>query len=206
MTRQHEETVILVHGLWMWRWTWFFYKKFLGLKGYHVIVFGYSATGQPIERTVMKLVALVNSCESDTVHLVGHSMGGLVSMKSLPRINKSGKLVLIGSPINGSQVVKKLKKWGWHKYLLRHATQPLIEGVVNPQVFRKSQMIAGNLPYGVGQIIHRMQGESDGTVSVNETQADWIDQHKIIHSNHLGLLKNKQAKALTYAFLQLQDS
>lgn len=203
---QRKETVVLVHGLWMWRWTWFFYKKFLALKGYHIVVFGYSTTRQPIERSVMKLVALVNSIESKTVHLVAHSMGGIVSMRALPHLRKSGKLVMIGSPINGSQVARKLKKRGWHKFLLRHATQPLIEGVVDPQVFRHSKMIAGDFPYGVGQIVHRMQGMSDGTISVDETQAEWIDNHQVIHSNHLGLLKNKQAKALTYAFLKPQDS
>lgn len=205
MNDQGKETVILVHGLWMWRWTWFLYRKFLTLKGYHVLVFGYSTTGQPIARTTMKLVALVNSCESETVHLVAHSMGGIVCMRALPDINKPGKLVMIGSPINGSQVAKKLQKRGWHKWLLRHATAPLTEGVVNPQVFRKSQMIAGDLPYGVGQIVHRMQGANDGTVSVDETQADWINHHQTIRSNHMGLLKNHQAKALTLKFLQTDN-
>lgn len=202
MKSPNKETVILVHGLWMWRWTWFFYKKFLILKGYHVIVFGYSATKQPIERTLMKLAALTNSCESKTVHLVGHSLGAVVCMRALPRITKNGKLVMIGSPINGSQVAKKLKKRGWHKFLFRHATQPLVEGVRNPQACRKSMMIAGDFPYGIGQVVHRMKGQSDGTVSIDETQAGWIDQHQIIHSNHLGLLKNRQAKALTYSFLK----
>ncbi len=206
MSEQKKEAVILVHGLWMWRWTWFLYRRYLKLKGYHVYVFGYSTTGQPIEKSVMQLVALTNSCEEETVHLVVHSMGGIVAMRALPHIRKVGKLVMLGSPINGSQVARKLKKRGWHKLLLRHATQPLVEGVVNPKVFRTSKMIAGNMPYGVGQVVHRMRGASDGTVSVEETQADWVDYHEVIHSNHLGLLKNKQAKTLTFEFLQHDDS
>lgn len=200
MTEQ-QPTVILVHGLWMWRWTWSVYKRYLQAKGFKVLVFGYSTTGQPISTTVMKLVALINSQESDTVHLVAHSMGGIVSMRALPQVKKAGKLVMIGSPINGSQVAKKLKKRGWHQWFLRHATEPLINGVQDPSTFRTSQMIAGSMPYGIGQVVHRMQGVSDGTVSVDETEADWINHHQVIHSNHLGLLKNKQAKKLTYQFL-----
>jgi len=112
---------------------------------------------------------------------------------------------MLGSPINGSQVAKKIKKRGWHNWLLRHATEPLIDGVQNPTTFRTSKMLAGNLPYGVGQLMHRMQGDNDGTVSVDETQADWINHHQVIKSNHLGLLKNKQAKAITAEFLQTAD-
>jgi pimeloyl-ACP methyl ester carboxylesterase len=201
MLKPATEAVVLVHGLWMWRWTWYFYRIFLQAKGYTVYVFGYSSTGQPIEKSVMQLTALVNSRDQQTVHLVAHSMGGILSMMALPKINKTGKLMLLGSPINGSQVARKLKKRGWHKLLLRHATEPLISGVSNPTTFRHSKMLAGNLPYGVGQIIQRMQGESDGTVSVDETQADWLNHHQVIKSNHLGLLKNKQAKAITAEFL-----
>ncbi len=135
-SKQPAEAVVLVHGLWMWRWTWFFYRKYLQAKGYNVYVFGYSSTGQPVERSVMQLTALVNSRSEHTVHLVVHSMGGILSMMALPKIIKAGKLMMLGSPINGSQVAKKIKKRGWHKLLLRHATEPLIEGVQNPTTFR----------------------------------------------------------------------
>ena len=202
MSKQDKQAVILVHGLWMRRWTWYFYRRYLTAKGYNVYVFGYSTTRQAIEKTVMQLTAVVNSRSEETVHLLAHSMGGIVSMRALPKIKKAGKLMMLASPINGSQVAKTIQRRGWHKFLLGHATEPLTNGVQNPTAFRTSKMLAGNLPYGIGQLIHRMQGENDGTVSVDETQADWINAHQTIHCNHMGLLKNKQAKAITLHFLQ----
>jgi len=170
--------------------------------GFKAYAFGYSSTGKPIEENRDKLIEYVNSRPEQIVHLVAHSLGGTLSMLAMPGIKKTGKLLMLGSPINGSQVAKKLYKRKWHKFLLRYATKPLMEGVQNPSVFRPSKMIAGNLPVGVGQIVHRMKGINDGTVSVDETQANWIDEHIIIHANHMGLLKSKQAKKLTLDFLQ----
>lgn len=199
---QPQEAVVLVHGLWMKKWTWASYRRFLSKQGYKVYSFGYKTTKQPFELSTMQLTAFVNSRTESTVHLVVHSMGGILTMRALPKINKPGKLLMLGSPVNGSKVAKKLEKMGWHKGLLKHATEPLTVGITNPESDRPVMMIAGTSPYGMGRFIERHMGVSDGTVAVDETEADWINYHQTIHSNHFGLLRNKQAKQMTLDFLQ----
>ena len=202
MSEDSQQAVILVHGLWMKPWTWVSYRRFLTRQGYRVYLFGYRTTRQSFELTLMQLIAFVNSRPEETVHLVAHSMGGILSMRALPKINKAGKLVLLGSPLNGSQVARKLKQKGWHKGLLKYAAEPLTTGVLDAVKLRDTLMIAGTSPYGLGRFIEPRLGPSDGTVAVSETKMEWLDQHQEIQSSHFGLLRNKQAKALTLAFLK----
>ncbi len=202
MTESQQEAVVLVHGLYMKPWTWISYRRFLTRQGYRVYTFGYKTTRQPFALTLMKLVAFVNSRHEQTVHLVVHSMGGILSMRALPKITKPGKMVMLGSPVKGSKVAKKLKHMGWHKGLLNHATEPLTAGLVDAVKQRDTLMIAGTSPYGLGRFIEPKLGPSDGTVAVHETQAEWLDEHREIHSSHFGLLRNKQAQAMTLEFLQ----
>ena len=202
MVEQPSEAVVLVHGLWMKRWTWNGYRRFLTEHGFKVYVFGYKTTQQSFELTLMQLTAFVNSRPEQTVHLVVHSMGGILTMRALPKIKKPGKLLMLGSPVNGSRVAQKLQKMGWHTGLLKHAAEPLTAGILNPQVLRPSMMIAGTSPHGLGRLIVRDLGASDGTVGVDETEANWIDKHEKVHSSHFGLLRNKPAMQKTLKFLQ----
>ena len=202
MTDRQKQAIVLVHGLYMKPWTWISYRRFLKRQGYRVYRFGYQTTNQPFERSLMKLVAFVNSRPESTVHLVAHSMGGILSMRAMPQIRKPGKLVMLGSPVNGSQVAKKLQKLGWHKGLLKHATEPLTAGLFDAVKARDTLMIAGTSPYGLGRFIEPQLGPSDGTVALHETEADWIDHHHAIHCNHFGLLSNSEAQQLTLDFLQ----
>lgn len=197
-----QQAVVLVHGLYMKPWTWVSYRKFLTRQGFRVYLFGYKTTRQSFELTLMQLTAFINSRAEEVVHIVAHSMGGILSMRALPKINKIGKLVMLGTPLNGSKVARKLQQKGWHKGLLKHATEPLTAGVVEAIKLRDTLMIAGTSPYGLGRFIEPRLGASDGTVGVAETQVEWLDQHLKIHSSHFGLLRNKQAKELTLAFLK----
>ncbi len=202
MTGQPQEAVVLVHGLWMRGWTWHFYRRWLTQQGYKVYLFSYKTTQQAFDLTLLQLAAFVNSRPERIMHLVVHSMGGILAMRALPKINKPGKLVMLGSPINGSKVAKKLQRIGWHKGLLNHATDPLTQGTGDVDKLRESLMIAGTSAYGFGRLIEARMGVSDGTVGLAETQADWLDEHVQIHCNHMGLLWNKQAMNLTLDFLR----
>ncbi len=203
MSKNSKESIVFVHGLWVGRWIWVAFRRFFKAKGYMTYSFGYSTTNQPVEKSTMQLAAFVNSRPEQTVHLVAHSMGGIVSVRSLSKINKPGKLVLLGSPINGSSVAHRIKQRGWHKWMLRHATEPLGNGVIEaPGHGRKTMMIAGNAPYGLGRLIGGSSGDNDGTVDVNETVADWVDHHVQINCSHTGMLRNKQAMQMTWDFMK----
>ncbi|GAA4823791.1 acetyltransferase [Marinicella pacifica] len=202
MNKSASQAVVLVHGLWMKPWTWIGYRHFLEDQGYKVYLFGYKTTLRSFDFNINRLAAFINSRPEDVIHLVVHSMGGILAIEALPKLTKPGKLLLIGSPINGSKVAQKLHQLGWDKALLKHAAQPLSTGIKIPLKKRETMMIAGDSPYGLGRFIAHWNSRHDGTVALSETRADWLDAHKVVHTSHMGLLNNREAKELTLDFLQ----
>lgn len=197
-----SQAIVLVHGLWMSRWSFASIAKHLAKEGYQVYRFGYSTTGKPFEFNMQKLQAFVNSRKEQTVHLVVHSMGGILSMRTMPNIKKQGKLIMMGSPINGSQAAKAMGQKKWTAWMLKHATEPLTNGVVNPKALRNSMMIAGTSnSIGISRIVTKLPEPNDGTVAMHETQADWINVHTTEKTNHFRMLFHKNIKQTISKFL-----
>lgn len=197
-----QQAVVLVHGLWMSRWSFGWIARDLEAKGYKVYRFGYKTSSKPFAFNMLKLQSYVNSRSENTVHLVVHSMGGILSMRSLPNIRKDGKLIMLGSPINGSQAAKAMGQKKWSSWLLRHAAEPLENGVVDPIVFRTSYMIAGTSNgIGITKLVTKLPKPNDGTVALHETQADWIGTHTTEKTNHFRMLFHKNIKQKISDFL-----
>ena len=202
MNNKSDQAVVLVHGLWMSRWSFAFIAKHLRNEGYQVYRFGYKSTTRPFDFNMQKLTAFVNSRKENTVHLVVHSMGGILSMRSLPMIRKLGKLIMLGSPINGSRAAKAMSEKNWTSWMLKYATEPLTNGVVNPQVFRESYMIAGTSnSIGIARLVTKLPQPNDGTVALDETQAEWINTHTTENTNHFRMLFHPQVKKKIVHFL-----
>ena len=201
--KSNGQAVVLVHGLWMGRWSFISIAKFLRKNGYKVYLFGYKTSASPFDFNKHKLQAFVNSRNENSVHLVVHSMGGILSMRTLPTIRKNGKLVMLGSPINGSQAAKAMSEKKWTSWMLRHATEPLINGVKKPKILRQCMMIAGtHSGLRIARIVTKLPKPNDGTVALVETQAQWIDYHTTENTNHFFLLLNKNVKSKVLDFLQ----
>ncbi len=202
MNNKSDQAVVLVHGLWMSRWSFAFIAKHLRNEGYQVYRFGYKTTTRPFDFNMQKLTAFVNSRKENTVHLVVHSMGGILSMRSLPMIRKLGKLIMLGSPINGSRAAKAMSEKKWTSWMLKYATEPLTNGVVNPQVFRESYLIAGTSnSIGIARLVTKLPQPNDGTVALDETQAEWINTHTTENTNHFRMLFHRKIKKKIVEFL-----
>lgn len=196
--------VILVHGFWSKPWSLYYWKRFLQHQGLNVYDFGYRSSGRPFAYNVQQMIHFTNSRAESIIHIIAHSMGGLLSVTALPKIIKNGRLVMLGSPINGSSLAKMLKRINLHQFTTRHASRILTEGLNNPKINRKSLMIAGNKSIGIGQIWKNLEKPNDGTVSLKETQADWVNAHHTIPTHHMGLLNNNTAQNLALQFIMQQ--
>jgi pimeloyl-ACP methyl ester carboxylesterase len=197
-----DQAIVLVHGLWMSRWCFISIANHFKKEGYRIYRFGYKSTTRPFEFNKQKLQAFVNSRKEQTVHLVVHSMGGILSMRTLPVIKKQGKLIMLGSPVNGSQAAQEMGRKKWTSWMLKHAKEPLENGVVNPQVFRSSLMIAGiSNRVGIARIVTKLPKPNDGTVALVETQAEWINHHQNMKTNHFSMLFHKKIKQKMSDFL-----
>ena len=115
-----SQTVVLIHGLGgnrsdMWR-----LGRRLRCAGYQIRKIGYWSIGQRIEPLVERLKELLEEMENTSsvegVHLVGHSMGGIIARGALAdqRENKVKSLLMIAPPNQGSHVARQIAPWfGW---------------------------------------------------------------------------------------------
>lgn len=138
------------------------------------------------------------------VHLVCHSLGGLVALHMLHRRPEAviGRMVAMATPFRGCQAARRLSRLPFGGILLGGSMdQGLYSGGPRsvPQG-REIGVIAGKLPLGLSHLVVGMQGPSDGTVQVAET---WLDGalHTTVDHIHLGLVLSRRTAELTQQFL-----
>lgn len=200
------EHVILLHGLWMRGFALAMLDRRLIDLGFDVHRFNYLSLVSPQPRILDRLQAQMHELGAvgDPVHLVGHSLGGLLALRActdaddLPR----GRIVCLGSPLSGSSAARAVAAWGHAgSMLLGHNRELLEQGFDRWDGAREVGAIAGRLPLGLGAILGQFDGEHDGTVAVAETRLPGLRDHCVVESNHLGLLFSLEAARCCGNFL-----
>lgn len=182
--------IALVHGLWNRGWMMASLAKRLRARGHHVRVFSYPTRSACLDDHADGLHEFLHRHETEELHLVGHSMGGLVILNLLSRHDDlpPGRVVLMGTPIKGSNVVKRLSKLPGQKYIFGEAREDLLQGFEFSPEGRETGMIRGTREFGLGQIAGKQSEPNDGSVCVSETALaglkDTVDM-EVSHSEML---------------------
>ena len=149
---------------------------------------------------------LLNDCR--TVHFVTHSLGGILVRSYVSRhaTARLGRVVMLGPPNQGSEVVDQIGAWPAFKSIGGPAGQELGTGEnstpshLGPVAFELG-VIAGDR--SINWINSFMiDGKDDGKVSIERTKVEGMTDHRVIHATHPYLMKNKQAIENTIHFLQ----
>ncbi|SFD23349.1 Alpha/beta hydrolase family protein [Thiohalospira halophila DSM 15071] len=199
-------TVVLVHGLWMPGRDMALLARRLRRAGYHPEIFRYPTTRAPASAHGAELAGFVTRLPAGEVHLVGHSLGGLVIRHALNRgidrgIDRPGRVVTLGTPHRGSSVACALAGRRTTRWLLGRAWEDGLDGDLPPWTGdRELGTIAGTRPHGVGQFFGSLERPHDGTVAVAETRLPGVP-HATVTASHMGLLFHREAARLTATFL-----
>lgn len=163
--------IALVHGLWNRGWSMAAMAKRLRRRGHHVLVFSYPTRGDSLDGHADELYKFLVEKGAEELHLVGHSMGGLVILNMLSRYDDlpAGRVVLMGTPVRGSAAVKRLQKLPGQKFIFGLVRENLLEGVQHTPLGRETGVICGNRAFGFGRIAGKHDEPNDGSVTVSET-------------------------------------
>lgn len=185
-------------------------EKFISSYNFTTFNVSYPSTENSIEEIVDIIhESILNKINDyDKVSFVGFSMGGLVVRAYLNKYHlpKLDKVVMIGTPNNGSEVSDFFEKNNFYKRLLGPAGSQLTTTFQNKhslfgKIYYECGVIAGNLPLDFCYPI-MMHSPSDGKVSVRSTKVDNMKDHIILKSPHWYLLQSKEAWIQALYFLQ----
>lgn len=197
--------VALVHGLWYGRPGMLPLAGRLKRRGWNCSLFGYSGVGRDPARNIARLRDWLAGLDAEPLHLVGHSLGGLLILKLLADADASlptGRVVLLGSPLNGSAVARRMAANPISKPGVGRAAELLDSGIDRVPEGRETGMIAGTAPLGIGRLVARLDAPHDGTVSVSETRAPGLADHLELSVSHTGLVLSPRVADAVARFLR----
>jgi len=198
------ESVIVLHGLWFPAAVVRPLCRRLGALGLHAVAFGYPTMRHDLDQNARALAAFAARTPGDALHFVGHSLGGLVLLRmlALAAPDRPGRAVLLGSPCVDSRVVDVLSRWAAGRAILgaglaqwRRAPMAAVPAGLAVAA------IAGDRPWGLGQLVAGIDRPHDGVVSVAETRLPGMADHLTLPVTHTGLLFSREVARQTGAFL-----
>jgi pimeloyl-ACP methyl ester carboxylesterase len=199
------ETVVLVHGIWMSSLELLLLARRLRRCGYRTLRFRYRSLRRPVRDNAACLAHRVRQLPAGKIHLVGHSLGGLVVLQALqdhPELI-TGRIVLLGSPVGGSAVARRVASRRMLRWLIgRSGEQGLLGGGPRWRGWQSLGVIAGRRSLGIGQLMGGLSGANDGVVNLEETSIEGVQDGIIVESTHMGLLTSRQVAGQVCAFLK----
>jgi len=145
---------------------------------------------------------------ADKIHFVTHSMGGILLRYAhgIDPIPELGRVVMLGPPNQGSEVIDRTREWAITRTFSGEAGMQL--GTDPDDIPAKLDPIDFELGIvaGTGTINPFMSAvlpeEDDGKVTVERTKVDGMSDFMIVGNSHATLMKSNIVIENTVAFLQ----
>jgi pimeloyl-ACP methyl ester carboxylesterase len=208
--------IVYVHGLWLrGHEATLLRRRLAAMLDATVVSFSYPSVRRSVADNAAALWRYLTSIPADRLHLVAHSMGGLVILRMFDDVTAGGgggrtlppgRIVFMGSPVRGSHSAARLVRFplGVGSRLLGLTAG---EVLVTPRERRWSGVrdlgvIAGDLAVGAGRLLGPMPGPNDGTVLVRETDLPGATAQVRLRVSHSGMPFSGTVARQVAAFLR----
>ena len=204
------DNVILLHGLARTENSMAVLASALKQEGYCVTNVSYDSRTGDIESLAIATVgpALKACADAERVHFVTHSLGGILVRQYLSHheIENLGRVVMLGPPNKGSEVVDTLREVPGFHFINGDAGLQLgtgeasVPNQLGPANFDLG-IIAGT--HTVNLILSEMiPGPNDGKVSVENTRLEGMDDHIEMEVTHTFMMRNDDVIAQVIHYLE----
>ncbi|WP_245720536.1 esterase/lipase family protein [Microbulbifer yueqingensis] len=178
--------------------------------GYDTINVDYPSTEYPIETLAGRAIApALDRCGSAAeINFVTHSMGGILVRQYLSRvpIENLGRVVMLGPPNNGSEVVDRLGDFPGFHFVLGDAGLQLGTGPMSIP----NRLGAANFDVGIiagtrsiNPVLSQMiPATDDGKVSVQSTRLEGMRDHISMPVTHVFMMKSDAVIAQVIHYLR----
>lgn len=206
------EHVILLHGLARTDRSMEPMADALKAAGYAVTNLSYPSRTAPIDRlsedAIGPALAKCRKAGATRIHFVTHSLGGILVRSYLSRhaIPELGRVVMLGPPNQGSEVVDRIGTWTLFNWVNGPAGRELGTAAgATPNRLGPATVCVGVIAgdRSINWINSLMiAGPDDGKVSVERTKIDGMADHLTVHATHPFLMRNAAVIAQTIHFIR----
>jgi pimeloyl-ACP methyl ester carboxylesterase len=200
------DTIILVHGLWMTGAEMSLLKRRLRARGYQVHQFRYRMVTRSLQHNRAQLKSFIEKFAAGSVHIVGHSLGGVLALQTLQQYPDLPvqSVICLGSPLVDSAAGRRVAQLQAGRAILG---KTLPEAVFETplQTWSGPQcvgVVAGNRGFGLGKFVGSLPKPNDGVVSVAETCLPGITDHLEVARGHMGMLLSRVVAAQCAWFIR----
>jgi hypothetical protein len=201
-----QASVVVVHGLWMPGTETALMRRRLQAAGFATRLFRYRSVMHGLTANATRLAEFLALVPGDTVHMIGHSLGGVLILEALAQqpFAREGRVVCLGSPLAGSCTADVLAGSRAGRWVIGRCMLDMLErgGLRECDVPREVGIIAGNSPVGFGRLVGGLIGPNDGTVAVEETRLPGAADHIVLPASHFSLLWSMEVHRQILCFLE----
>jgi len=200
-------TVVFVHGAVVRGWEMALLRRRLRQLGYRVRQFRYRSMMKGLDDNARRLSEFLWKTEGDVLHVIGHSMGGVLIRQVFEQNPdpRPGRLLVIGSPLLDCWVGRRFfrmhprfGRWLVGRTVADHISRPSDPAWRGARDFG---VLAGTYRFGIGALFSSFPRPSDGVVLLDETRLEGIRDHATTRLNHFGMLFSTRCCAQVARFL-----
>jgi pimeloyl-ACP methyl ester carboxylesterase len=196
--------VILVHGLWVPSVVMTPLGAMLARAGLRVHLFSYRGRKASLAGHAERLAEFACGRAPSGVHLVGHSLGGLVVLEACARAPALalGRAVLLGTPARGCLAARRFAQKEWGRWFLGASEALWHEGrSVRWTRAEDLGVIAGTRALSLGRMFGPLPGANDGVVRLEETAIEGMRDRLIVPVGHSEMLVSPRVGRAVRVFL-----